>query len=46
MLNEPLAPPFYLRGIDFWTQNQTVTSLWRSEDALSSKADVVMPTHH
>lgn len=33
-------------GLDFWTQNQTVTSLWRSEDALSSKADVVMPTHH
>lgn len=32
------------RGIDFWTQNQTVTSLWKQEDALNSRADVSMPT--
>lgn len=31
-------------GVDFWTQNQTITSLWRSEDALTSKAEVAMPT--
>ncbi|KAH8922975.1 methylmalonate-semialdehyde dehydrogenase [Atractiella rhizophila] len=32
-------------GVEFWTQNKTITSLWRSEDALTSKADVAMPTH-
>jgi len=32
------------RGIDFWTQDQTVTSLWREADAATSRADVAMPT--
>ncbi|KZO89788.1 methylmalonate-semialdehyde dehydrogenase [Calocera viscosa TUFC12733] len=33
-------------GIEFWTQHKTTTALWRSEDALESKAATVMPTHH
>lgn len=33
-------------GLHFYTQLKTVTSLWRSEDAIASKADVAMPTHH
>jgi len=32
-------------GIDFWTQTKTITSLWRSEDAITTQADVAMPTH-
>ncbi|KAL1957282.1 hypothetical protein VTO42DRAFT_6188 [Malbranchea cinnamomea] len=32
-------------GLNFYTQQKTVTSLWRSEDAISTKANVVMPTH-
>ena len=32
-------------GIQFYTQLKTVTSLWRSEDAISKAADVSMPTH-
>lgn len=31
-------------GLYFLTQYKTITSLWRSEDALSSKASVNMPT--
>lgn len=34
------------RGIDFWTQLKTTTSLWRAEDAISDKATVVMPTNN
>ncbi|PBP19599.1 methylmalonate-semialdehyde dehydrogenase [Diplocarpon rosae] len=32
-------------GLQFYTQLKTVTSLWRSEDAISKAADVSMPTH-
>lgn len=32
-------------GLNFYTQLKTVTSLWRSEDAISKAADVAMPTH-
>ncbi|ORY79303.1 methylmalonate-semialdehyde dehydrogenase [Leucosporidium creatinivorum] len=32
-------------GIEFWTQHKTTTSLWRSEDALETKATTSMPTH-
>ncbi|KAJ7630790.1 Aldehyde/histidinol dehydrogenase [Roridomyces roridus] len=32
-------------GINFYTQNKTVTSLWRAEDALGQRASVDMPTH-
>ncbi|EJD55669.1 methylmalonate-semialdehyde dehydrogenase [Auricularia subglabra TFB-10046 SS5] len=36
---------FYGRsGIDFYTQNKTVTSLWRAEDAVGNKATTDMPT--
>ena len=39
------ANTFYGKpGIQFYTQQKTVTSLWRSEDAVSSKATVNMPT--
>ncbi|KAI0815084.1 methylmalonate-semialdehyde dehydrogenase [Irpex lacteus] len=39
--------PFYGRnGIDFYTQNKTTTTLWKSEDAIGNKASVDMPTHH
>lgn len=31
-------------GVNFYTQTKTVTSLWRSEDAVASRADVAMPT--
>jgi malonate-semialdehyde dehydrogenase (acetylating)/methylmalonate-semialdehyde dehydrogenase len=31
-------------GISFYTQFKTVTSLWRSEDAVGTKAEVSMPT--
>ncbi|KAH6916873.1 methylmalonate-semialdehyde dehydrogenase [Coprinopsis sp. MPI-PUGE-AT-0042] len=33
-------------GINFFTQNKTVTSLWRAEDAVGNSATVNMPTHH
>nr|GAT47820.1 predicted protein [Mycena chlorophos] len=33
-------------GLNFYTQNKTVTSLWKSEDALGTRASVDMPTHH
>lgn len=39
------ANTFYGKpGLQFYTQQKTVTSLWRSEDAVSSKATVNMPT--
>lgn len=31
-------------GIEFYTQNKTVTSLWRAEDAIGNKATTDMPT--
>ncbi|GAA5861286.1 hypothetical protein JCM8547_008547 [Rhodosporidiobolus lusitaniae] len=33
------------RGMDFWTQLKTTTSLWRAEDAVDSRASTAMPTH-
>ncbi|KAF2498452.1 methylmalonate-semialdehyde dehydrogenase [Lophium mytilinum] len=40
------ANTFYGKpGLQFYTQQKTVTSLWRSEDAGSQKASVNMPTH-
>ncbi|KKK14784.1 hypothetical protein P175DRAFT_0560318 [Aspergillus ochraceoroseus IBT 24754] len=40
------ANTFYGKpGLQFYTQQKTVTSLWRGEDAVSTKASVVMPTH-
>ncbi|KAJ7786156.1 methylmalonate-semialdehyde dehydrogenase [Mycena metata] len=33
-------------GINFYTQNKTITSLWKAEDALGTRASVNMPTHH
>ncbi|KAF2874908.1 Aldehyde/histidinol dehydrogenase [Massariosphaeria phaeospora] len=40
------ANTFYGKsGIYFYTQQKTVTSLWRSEDAVATKASVNMPTH-
>ncbi|TDZ12767.1 Methylmalonate-semialdehyde dehydrogenase [Colletotrichum spinosum] len=40
------ANTFYGRpGINFYTQQKTVTALWQSADAVSQKADVSMPTH-
>ncbi|KAJ2907038.1 putative methylmalonate-semialdehyde dehydrogenase [Zalerion maritima] len=39
------ASTFYGRpGINFYTQQKTVTALWQSSDAISKKADVAMPT--
>jgi malonate-semialdehyde dehydrogenase (acetylating)/methylmalonate-semialdehyde dehydrogenase len=39
------ANTFYGKpGINFYTQTKTVTSLWRSEDATSTKAKTIMPT--
>jgi len=39
------ANTFYGKpGLQFYTQQKTVTSLWRAEDATSTKANVVMPT--
>lgn len=32
-------------GINFYTQNKTVTSLWRAEDAVGNRATLTMPTH-
>lgn len=31
-------------GLQFYTQQKTVTSLWQSEDAMSTRAKVAMPT--
>lgn len=31
------------RGVDFWTQLQVTTSMWRAEDATSERATVAMP---
>ncbi|KAK7468736.1 hypothetical protein VKT23_003239 [Stygiomarasmius scandens] len=31
-------------GINFYTQNKTITSLWRAEDAIATRASVAMPT--
>ncbi|KAJ5086754.1 Methylmalonate-semialdehyde dehydrogenase [Penicillium alfredii] len=40
------ANTFYGKpGLQFYTQQKTVTSLWKSEDAVSTKANVVMPSH-
>ena len=40
------ASNFYGKpGLQFYTQLKTVTSLWKSEDAISKAADVAMPTH-
>ena len=33
-------------ALAFYTQTKTVTSLWRSEDASSTKAEGVMPTQN
>lgn len=33
-------------GLQFYTQLKTVTALWKHEDALSTKADVSMPTQN
>jgi malonate-semialdehyde dehydrogenase (acetylating)/methylmalonate-semialdehyde dehydrogenase len=32
-------------GLNFYTQLKTVTALWRSEDAIATKASTSMPTH-
>ncbi|KAI0478705.1 methylmalonate semialdehyde dehydrogenase [Xylariaceae sp. FL0804] len=41
------ANTFYGRpGISFFTQQKTVTAMWSSADAISTKADVAMPTHN
>ncbi|KAI1634346.1 Aldehyde/histidinol dehydrogenase [Biscogniauxia mediterranea] len=41
------ANTFYGRpGVNFYTQQKTVTALWASADAISQKADVAMPTHN
>ena len=40
------ASTFYGKpGINFYTQAKTVTSYWRSEDAVATRAKVDMPTH-
>ncbi|KAM0276681.1 hypothetical protein ACHAQH_006498 [Verticillium albo-atrum] len=40
------ASTFYGRpGVNFYTQQKTVTALWQSADAVAQKADVSMPTH-
>ncbi|XXG99040.1 hypothetical protein Hte_005374 [Hypoxylon texense] len=33
-------------GVNFYTQQKTVTAMWASADAISKKADVAMPTHN
>ncbi|KAI1336428.1 methylmalonate semialdehyde dehydrogenase [Xylariaceae sp. FL0016] len=41
------ANTFYGRpGINFYTQQKTVTAMWSAADAISTKADVAMPTHN
>ncbi|KAF2154635.1 Methylmalonate-semialdehyde dehydrogenase [Myriangium duriaei CBS 260.36] len=40
------ANTFYGKpGINFYTQNKTVTSYWNAQDAVATKAKVNMPTH-
>lgn len=40
------ANTFYGKpGVQFYTQQKTVTSFWKAEDAVSTKADVIMPTN-
>lgn len=40
------ANTFYGKpGIQFYTQTKTVTSFWKSEDAVSTRAKTSMPTH-
>ncbi|KAI3401669.1 hypothetical protein diail_9333 [Diaporthe ilicicola] len=40
------ASTFYGKpGVNFYTQQKTVTALWQAGDAVSKKADVIMPTH-
>ncbi|KAM0709220.1 hypothetical protein Q7P35_003257 [Cladosporium inversicolor] len=40
------ANTFYGKpGVQFYTQQKTVTSFWKAEDAVSQKADVIMPTN-
>lgn len=40
------ANTFYGKpGLAFYTQQKTVTSLWRTEDAIQTRASVNMPTH-
>jgi len=37
---------FYGKGaINFYTQNKTITSLWKAEDAIGNRATTTMPTH-
>jgi len=33
-------------GLQFYTQNKTITSLWKAEDAIGNRVGVDMPTHH
>jgi len=33
-------------GINFYTQNKTITSHWNAEDAIASQSSAVMPTFH
>lgn len=41
------ANTFYGRpGVNFYTQQKTVTSFWAANDALSKKSSVAMPTMH
>ena len=41
------ANTFYGKsGLNFYTQTKTVTSLWRSEDAVATKASTEMPTQN
>ena len=41
------ANTFYGKsGLNFYTQTKTVTSLWKAEDAVASRAAVEMPTHN
>ena len=41
------ASTFYGRpGVNFYTQQKTVTTKWSRQDAFSNKADVIMPTHN
>lgn len=33
-------------GLNFFTQLKTVTSLWKHDDAIATRAAMNMPTHH
>ncbi|CAZ84480.1 unnamed protein product [Tuber melanosporum] len=47
-INTPIPGGNYFygkSGLNFYTQLKTVTSLWRSSDAISTKASTAMPTH-